>query len=323
MASLAGDSCVVVPPAYVDVVCAVIQKSNGEFLLAQRPADKVYAGYWEFPGGKIEPGESEADATVRELEEELGITVEQSYPWLTRCFVYPHANVRLHFRRVPRWRGDLHGKENQAFAWQQIENVSVAPLLPANGPILKALALPVTYGITHAQEIGEALMLDRLRAALDKGLRLIQVREKGWPRNKVEPFARQVMSIASPFNAQVMINGDVELAQRMGAAGVHLTAKQLMTSDARPDVPLCAASCHDEKELQQVVKLGLDFVVLGPVLPTQSHTHIKPLGWVRFSELIKHYPLPVYGLGGLAYADLESAWRHGAHGIAMQRGAWH
>ncbi|MEO6022839.1 MAG: Nudix family hydrolase [Burkholderiales bacterium] len=323
MASLAGDSCAVVPPAYVDVVCAVIQKSNGEFLLAQRPADKVYAGYWEFPGGKIEPGESEADATARELDEELGITVEQSYPWLTRCFVYPHANVRLHFRRVPRWRGDLHGKENQAFAWQQIENVSVAPLLPANGPILKALALPVTYGITHAQEIGEALMLDRLRAALDKGLRLIQVREKGWPRNKVEPFARQVMSIASPFNAQVMINGDVELAQRMGAAGVHLTAKQLMTSDARPDVPLCAASCHDEKELQQVVKLGLDFVVLGPVLPTQSHTHIKPLGWVRFSELIKHYPLPVYGLGGLAYADLESAWRHGAHGIAMQRGAWH
>ena len=308
--------------AYVEVVCAVIQKSNGEFLLAQRPAGKVYAGYWEFPGGKIEPGESEADATARELQEELGIIVEQSYPWLTRCFVYPHANVRLHFRRVMRWHGELHGKENQAFAWQRIENVKVAPLLPANGPILKALALPVIYGITHGQEIGEAFMLYRLRAALDKGLRLVQVREKAWPRNKVEAFAQQVLSIASPFNAQILINGDVELAQSLGAAGVHLTAKQLLALDARPDVPLCAASCHDEKELEQAEKLAMDFVVLGPVSSTLSHATTKPLGWKRFSELVKHYPLPVYGLGGLTYSALEQAWQHGAHGIAMMRSAW-
>ena len=311
-----------VTDTYVEVVCAVIQKPNGEFLLAQRPVGKVYAGYWEFPGGKIERSESAAAATARELHEELGIDVEQSYPWLTRCFVYPHANVRLHFRRVKQWRGELRGRENQALAWQRIENVNVAPLLPANGPILKALALPLTYGITQAQEIGETPMLDRLRAALDKGLRLIQVREKNWPRNKVETFAQQVIALASPFGARVMINGDIKLVHTLGAAGVHLTAKQLMETDLRPDVELCAASCHDEHELERAEKLGLDFVVLGPVKPTQTHPLATSLGWELFSSLIQNYSLPVYGLGGLDHNDLITAQHHGAHGIAMMRGAW-
>ena len=311
-----------VTDTYVEVVCAVIQKPNGEFLLAQRPVGKVYAGYWEFPGGKIERSESAAAATARELHEELGIDVEQSYPWLTRCFVYPHANVRLHFRRVTQWRGELRGRENQAFAWQRIENVNVAPLLPANGPILKALALPLTYGITQAQEIGETPMLNRLRAALDKGLRLIQLREKNWPRNKVETFAQQVIALASPFGARVMINGDIKLGQTLGAAGVHLTAKQLMETDVRPDVELCAASCHGEHELERAEKLGLDFVVLGPVKPTQTHPLATSLGWERFGALIQNYSLPVYGLGGLDHNDLITAQHHGAHGIAMVRGAW-
>ena len=311
-----------VTDTYIEVVCAVIQKPNGEFLLAQRPVGKVYAGYWEFPGGKIEPSESAAEATARELHEELGIVVDQSYPWLTRCFVYPHANVRLHFRRVKQWRGELRGRENQALTWQRIENVNVAPLLPANGPILKALALPLIYGITQTQEIGETLMLDTLRAVLDKGLRLIQVREKNWPRNKVETFAQQVIALASPFGARVMINGDIKLVHTLGAAGVHLTAKQLMETDLRPDVELCAASCHDEHELERAEKLGLDFVVLGPVKPTQTHPLATSLGWERFGALIQNYSLPVYGLGGLDHNDLITAQHHGAHGIAMMRGAW-
>ena len=223
---------------------------------------------------------------------------------------------------MKQWRGELRGRENQALAWQRIENVNVAPLLPANGPILKALALPLTYGITQTQEIGETLMLDRLRAALDKGLRLIQLREKNWPRNKVETFAQQVIALASPFGARVMINGDIKLVHTLGAAGVHLTAKQLMETDLRPDVELCAASCHDEHELERAEKLGLDFVVLGPVKPTQTHPLATSLGWERFSSLIQNYSLPVYGLGGLDHNDLITAQHHGAHGIAMMRGAW-
>jgi len=85
---------------------------------------------------------------------------------------------------------------------------------------------------------------------------------------------------------------------------------------------LCAASCHDEAELARAVELGVDFVVLGPVLPTPSHATARPLGWTRFEELSRGMPLPVYALGGLNRADLEQAMRHGAHGVALRRGAW-
>jgi 8-oxo-dGTP diphosphatase len=90
----------------LDVAAAVIQRPDGAFLLARRPAGKVYAGYWEFPGGKIEAGEPAAEALARELREELGIEPRTAYPWLTREYVYPHAAVRLHFFRVTACHGD-------------------------------------------------------------------------------------------------------------------------------------------------------------------------------------------------------------------------
>ena len=308
--------------ALLDVVCAVIQKPNGEFLLAQRPTGKVYEGYWEFPGGKVDSGESVSQATARELNEELGIVVEESYPWLTRNFSYPHAHVRLHFRRVTRWHNEPHGRESQAFSWQRISNITVNPLLPANGPILAALALPTIYGITRAEELGEGEMLHRLEGALDRGLRLIQVREKNWPRERIAVFANKVIAVARRFEATVLVNGDLEFARTAKADGVHMTAKQLMAMDIRPDITLCAASCHDESELLQAEKLGLDFVVLGPVLPTPSHPGGSTLDWDRFADLAKNYSLPIFALGGLNTDHQKIAWQRGGHGIAMLRNAW-
>src|SRR5512142_2186523 len=164
----------------VEVSAAILQKPDGSFLLAQRPSDKIWAGYWEFPGGKVEPGETAHHALVRELREELGIEVQTAYPWLTRVFTYPHATVRLSFFRVSEWRGELHPHEGQQFAWQSPSfggEVSVTPMLPANAPILRALELPSLYAISNVQELGEAEFLQRLEAALNNGLRLVQLRE--------------------------------------------------------------------------------------------------------------------------------------------------
>jgi len=102
----------------VEVAAAVMQRPDGAFLLAQRPAGKVYEGYWEFPGGKVEAGEQPSAALARELREELGVDVETAYPWITRVYTYPHATVRLNFFRVTRWRGEPHPREEQAIAWQ-------------------------------------------------------------------------------------------------------------------------------------------------------------------------------------------------------------
>jgi len=306
----------------VEVAAAVILREDGRFLLGQRPAGKVYAGYWEFPGGKVEPGEAPLAALARELHEELGITVRTAHPWLTRDYDYAHAAVRLRFFRVVEWSGELHGRERQSFSWQLPHAVSVDPLLPANAPILRALRLPAVYGITHAQELGVPEFMRRLERALAGGLRLVQVREKRLAGQALRKFAAEVTAAAHARGARVLINGDADLARTVGADGVHLTAAQLAQTQQRPAFDLVGASCHDAAELARASDLGVDLAVLGPVAPTPTHPGAPGIGWERFAELVKDCPLPVYALGGLKSGDLETACRHGAHGIGMMRGAW-
>lgn len=126
----------------VRVAAAVILRGDGQVLLAQRPVGKVYAGFWEFPGGKLEAGESPHAALVRELHEELGLTIRRATPWLLQRYVYPHAHVELHFFRVWAWDGEPVGHDGQAFAWQTPGHFDVGPLLPANTRVLSALLLP-------------------------------------------------------------------------------------------------------------------------------------------------------------------------------------
>ena len=134
--------------------------------------------------------------------------------------------------------------------------------------------------------------------------------------------AADVVSRAHGCGARVLINADVALARACGADGVHLKAAQLLELQVRPALPLVGASCHDADELHLARDLGVDFVVLGPVAPTPSHPGAAVLGWQGFAALAQGYPLPIYALGGMTAADMESAWDCGAHGIAMQRGAW-
>lgn len=306
----------------VEVVAAVIQRGDGSFLLAQRPAGKAYAGYWEFPGGKVEQEESPAQALQRELREELGIEVTLAYPWITREYDYAHAAVTLRFFRVVNWRGEPHGREAQSLAWQPATGPTVDPLLPANGPVLRALRLPAVYGISNAAALGTEAFLQRFNRALADGLHLVQLREKDLAPSAMRTLAASVIAAAHRHGASVMVNGTTELARELGADGVHLSAARLMATGSRPDMRLTGASCHNERELLHAAQVGVDFVVLGPVCPTLSHPGGAVLGWEAFARLIAGYPLPVFALGGLQKPDLDRAWRAGAHGIAMQRGAW-
>lgn len=306
----------------LEVAAAIIQRPDGEFLLAERPAGKPYAGWWEFPGGKIEAGESPYHALVRELHEELGIDVDVAHPWLTRVYTYPHAKVRLHFFRVVSWQGEPHGKENQRLSWQYPDAVAVTPVLPANGPILRALNLPPVCAITHAAELGTEVFFERMMVALQQGIKLIQVREKSMDAPTLRAFAAEVVRRAHAHGARVVMNGDAALAKDIGADGMQLNSAQLMALPARPEMELVSASCHNRAELERAAELELDFVLLSPVLPTLSHPGAPVLGWESFSRLATGLPMPVYALGGVTRADMNEAWRQGAHGIAMLRGAW-
>ncbi len=306
----------------IEVAAAVVFHDDGRFLLAQRPAGKVYAGYWEFPGGKVEPGESVAAALARELHEELGIDVERAHPWITREYDYEHAAVRLRFFRVVRWRGEPHGRENQRLSWQTISQQTVAPLLPANGPILRALKLPGVYGISNVANLGEDEFMRRLERALQNGMRLLQLRERHLTSDSLLKLALRVVRLAHDYGARVVINGSSTVAGHSSADGIHLASAELMRVEARPAFDLVGASCHDAAELARAVAIGADFVVLGPVLPTPSHPGKPGIGWKNLAVLLENYPLPAYALGGLREADTESAWQAGAHGVSMLRGAW-
>lgn len=309
----------------VEVAAAVLLREHAgvpEFLLAQRPPDKVYAGYWEFPGGKVEAGETMRDALVRELQEELGITVERAWPWLCREFTYPHAKVRLKFFRVATWRGEIAPLEHSAFSWQQFgAAASVEPILPANGPILRALALPPTYAISHAEVNGIEAELERLESALANGLRLIQVRDKTLPSDERRRLAEGILERVRPYaSARVLINDDEALARAVGAHGIQLSSNKLAQIDERPPFELVGASCHTAQELARAAALNLDFAVLSPLLPTPTHPESPGIGWEAFARIVERSPLPVFALGGMQPEMLETAWKNGAHGIALMRG---
>ena len=133
----------------VDVAVGVLMQADGQFLLTSRPEGKVYAGYWEFPGGKLEAGETVEAALRRELQEELGIVIGAVQIWKTQMVDYPHALVRLHFCKVWDWQGDLQMREAQSHAWQQLP-VNVVPVLPGTIPVLTWLADERQFsGATH------------------------------------------------------------------------------------------------------------------------------------------------------------------------------
>lgn len=138
------------PRDWVHVAVGVLLQQDGSFLLTSRPQGKVYAGYWEFPGGKLELGETVPQALRRELQEEIGITIDDCQPWQIEHIDYPHARVALHFCKVTQWQGQLQMREGQEFAWQQLP-VSVKPVLPGTIPVLQWLAQERGFlGQTHA-----------------------------------------------------------------------------------------------------------------------------------------------------------------------------
>jgi len=304
------------------VAAAVLIRGDGQVLLAQRPEGKPYAGYWEFPGGKLEPGETPRHALDRELREELGIVVRRASPWLVQEFVYPHAHVELNFFRVLEWDGELTSHDGQAFEWQTPGHYAVAPLLPANTLILAALELPLVYGITCAEDSDEATFLTRAESAFANGLRLVQLRDKTWPTERRLRFASELVPLAHRYGARVLWNGSVEEMHEAGCDGMHWTAATLNAAPSRPRDMLVAASCHSQEEIARAADLGLDFVVLGPVHATPTHPFATLLEWGGFERMIHGTRIPVYALGGLATADLDRAIDHGAHGVALRRGAW-
>ena len=311
----------------VHVIAGVIEDARGRILLARRTAGRDLAGSWEFPGGKVDRGETPEQALARELHEELGIRVQASAPLIAVPHAYPHKRILLDVRRITAWSGHASGREHQALTWVAPEKLHSYPMPSADRPVVAALRQPDRYLITpepDAQRLDAFLV--GVEHVIANGVRRMQLRCRTLDANALRLLIHRVQKRLRRSRTELLLNcGDaeqLELACEMGI-GVHLRAAMLMQMTQRPltDASV-AASCHNAVELAQAEALGLDFAVLGSVRATASHAERTPLGWPAFATLRENVSLPIYALGGLRIDDLAQARAHGAQGVAAIRGLW-
>lgn len=320
-----GDVRTVIPgPGRVHVAAAAIFDDQHRVLLSKRPAHVHQGGLWEFPGGKLEERETVEEGLRRELHEELGIAPACARPLIRVSHDYPDKSVLLDVWRIDRIKGIPRGREGQKVEWVPVDQLPNYEFPAANLPIVKAISLPECYLITPEPGVETNRFLAELDRALSNGVSLLQLRARHLSDDDYRALLPEVLRRCRQVNARLLLNAEPQLAKEFGAAGVHLTSERLMASSIRPlnDTYLVAASCHTPEQLEHAVNLGLDFVVVSPVRATSSHPGARPLGFTGLHDLTERAKIPVYALGGMQLADLATAFRHGAQGVAAIRGLW-
>lgn len=301
------------------VAVGVIFNSNGEVLIAQRPEHTTSAGFWEFPGGKVESYENVVDALKRELNEELNIHVQESTPIIKYCYEYPDRSVLLDVWYIHSYQGVPHGSEGQVIEWVKPEKLNKYNMLAANRAIITAIQLPSYYFITSEPENTKDFWLD-FKKALDNGFTLIQLRSKCSSSILYTEIAQKALQMCKEYEARLMLNhpDSLKILHSVNADGIHFTSTQMLSISQRPvnfDYWL-AASCHHLQEVKYAEGLNLDFLVLSPVLATQTHPGADVLGWASFEKIVQQANLPIYALGGMTMLHIEAAKNCGAQGIA-------
>jgi len=303
----------------LQVAVGVVKNAQDQVLISLRPRRLHQGGLWEFPGGKLERGETIRQALARELKEELDISVISATPLITVKHQYPEIAVQLHVFLVEQFSGEVRGCEGQPFKWVNPAELSRYAFPAANRPIITAAQLPPFYAILD--DADESLLLANLEKILARGVKLIQARLKNLPPDAVKAFVERAYPLCKQQGAWLLMNSAVAGGKWHAAVdGIHLTARHLLAADKRPEVKQwVAASCHNLRELQHAQAIGVDFAVLAPVLTTRTHPDTAPLGWAQFNELVAQVNMPVYALGGLSLSGLDLARQAGAQGISAIR----
>lgn len=310
-------------PAPLEVGAAVLRDAAGRVLIAQRGPGRSHAGEWEFPGGKLEPGESVAVAIARELAEELGIEVLASHPLLTLVHRYPEREVRLHAIAIDAWRGTPVSREGQALAWVEPARLPELPILAADRPILNLLRSPSLLAISPA-DLEPMALLAGLEATLAAGTRLLHLRAPALDTTAYRALAVQSIARCRQAGATLLLNAAPDVAIELGADGLHLNRQRLAACAARPvsRATWLSASVHDAAELERALALDVDLLLIGPVQATTSHPDAIPLGWQAAGALAQRAGRPCYALGGLSAGDLPRAAAAGFQGVAGISGFW-
>ncbi len=306
----------------IHVAVGVIVAPDGKILLARRPQHAHQGGKWEFPGGKVEPGETVAAALSRELQEELGIIPIDVRPLIQIPWRYPDLDVFLDVWKIDHFTGEPSGKEGQQLEWCEPGQLSERDFPVANKPIVTAVGLPEVIVITPENahlDPGFEQRLARLAAAGHR----IHLRLPGLAPEAYSALLDRLCQHNPGLMAQLVLTSSVAEVRRVGAAGLHLSARRMMAlKDPLPGDIAVSVSCHSVEELRQAEVIGAHYAFLSPVMATKTHPEAAPLGWECFADWVRDSTVPVYALGGMDSASLTDAWQHGAQGIAAIRGLW-
>jgi 8-oxo-dGTP diphosphatase len=312
------------PSALIHVAAGAIFDQSGRILVAKRPDAAHQGGLWEFPGGKLEPGEQPSDGLARELYEELGIRIRNWRQLIRVEHDYGDRRVLLDVHRIDAYSGVPSGREGQPLAWVAPDSMDPAHFPAADRPIITALRLPSLYLITGDDPADTEGFVGRVGRALDNGIRLLQLRAHGLSDEAYRRLARRLHPLCRAAGARLVLNRDLDVVRDLPCDGLHLGSALLRRLRERPSPAsrLVGASCHGAEELRIAEDLGLDYAVLSPVEATLSHPGAPTLGWSGFADLVATARLPVYALGGLGPAMQRRCFAHGGQGIAAIRGLW-
>ena len=298
----------------IEVVAAVIRDADGKVLIAKRSSDKHQGGKWEFPGGKVEKGESRRSALVREIKEEIGIDIVHSARLISVYHEYDDKAIYLDVYEVLQWSGTAQGCEGQPILWVGEEQLKDYDFPKANTPIIEAVCLPKHLKVMRPSR-GAADLRDEFIANIQAGHRLM-LQAFDPQQSSYRPSHHELswmLDTAAKHNVNVMFETPPPLVR--SDYYLHLSGEELLKAQVRPSARRVSATCSTVEQLFKAQRLNLDFILIGPVL-TDSTGGNEVLGWPMFQSLSARVNVPVYAMGGVAEKDMELAREYGAQGIA-------
>ena len=307
----------------VHVAVGLIKNKNNQYLISKRHVHLHQGGLWEFPGGKVEANEMVYDALCRELYEELHLIVNHAQPLLRISYPYPDKHVCLDVWQVDDFSGDLHSPSGQAVHWVSADELPEYSFPRANKAILSCITLPEYYAITGEFD-GKADYIQHLKHCLSKGVKLIQLRAPTADSDMLLDLVNCSRSLCEKVNAKLIANTDAAFIEQCNVDGIHLNSHRLFQYSSRPiqTDKILAASVHNISELEQAIKIAVDFVVVSPVLKTKSHPDATPISWSGLEQIVSHSSIPVFALGGIKQDMLMKSRQCGAFGIAAISEFW-
>lgn len=306
------------------VVVGIVRNSKDEILVMKRPADRHLGGLAEFPGGKLEAGESAESGLQRELKEELDIDLCRCRPLIQIPYSYADRKVFLEVFRVTEFSGRVRGVEGQEFGWRNPRALDGLHFPKANHGIVRALQLPELVCVTpDAGQVQDFLL--RFRDTVGQAeVSLVHFRSHDLDRQDYLQLAADCLQECRHHQVRLVLNAEAPLLEQVDAHGLHLTSRRLCAATSRPlgQKHLVSASCHTLDEVLHASRTGLDYIFLGPVREKVSGVPGEVLGWKRFARLARESAIPVYAIGGLGAADIGTAIAHGGQGVAAIRAVW-